>query len=129
MLTDSRWPSSTSARAPGWRCTSIVTAAGSRVRVTSSPRLATRVSPVLTVTEVRGPWPAPVPPGLPDVVERTGIDVEPLDVRDPDVQAWLAACVRQEIRAVTRFQQAVEVVIQHPVTMVRDSACEVLPGA
>jgi hypothetical protein len=85
-------------------------------------------SPVLIETEVRGEWSGPIPSGLPDVVERVGIDVEPLDVGDPAVRAWLAACVPQEIRGVTRFQQAVEVALQHPVRMVRGDACEVLPG-
>ena len=85
-------------------------------------------SPVLIETEVRGAWPAPAPSRLPHVVERVGIDVEPLDVRDPDVRAWLAACVPQEIRALTRFQQAVEVVMRHPARMVRGHACEVLPA-
>jgi hypothetical protein len=85
-------------------------------------------SPVLIETEVRGARSAPIPSGLPKVVERVGIDVEPLDVGDLAVRAWLAACVPQEIGAVTRFQQAVEVVIQHPARMVRGDACEVLPG-
>jgi hypothetical protein len=68
-----------------------------------------------------------VPPALPRIVDRVGIDIEPLDLGDRDVRAWLAACIPQEIGAVTRFHHAVEVVIAHPARTVRGDACEVLP--
>src|SRR4051794_7758476 len=75
-------------------------------------------------TAVRRGTPAPA---LPRVVDRVGIDVEPLDLRDRDVRDWLAACVPQEAAAVTRFERAVEVALAHPARTVRGDACAVLP--
>jgi hypothetical protein len=83
-------------------------------------------SPVLIETEVRGQHP-PIGPTLPRVVERIGIDIEPLDVSDRAVRAWLRACIPQEIGAVNRFHSAVDVAIANPAQMVRGDACEVLP--
>jgi hypothetical protein len=82
---------------------------------------------VVLETELRGSQSPPVPPALPRIVDRVGIDIEPLDLGDRDVRAWLAACIPQEIGAVTRFHHAVEVVIAHPARTVRGDACEVLP--
>lgn len=82
---------------------------------------------VVIETEVRGELAAPIPPTLPRAAQRVGIDVEPLDLADPDVRAWLAACVPQEIGAVTRFHQAVEMALAHPARTVRGDALQVLP--
>jgi hypothetical protein len=95
---------------------------GDRVLMTGDPG-----SPVSLETEVHGELPPPIPAGLPRVVERIGIDVEPLDARDLDVLAWLAACIPQEISAVTRFHRAVEVATRHPARMVKGDALQVLP--
>jgi hypothetical protein len=78
-------------------------------------------------TRVHGDAEVPVPPGLPSIAARIGIDVEPLDVRNPAVRSWLAACLPQEIGAITRFHHAVELVLEQPVQAVRGDACEVLP--
>jgi hypothetical protein len=78
--------------------------------------------------EVRGEvWP-PLPRRLPHIVDRVGIDIEPLDLADSRVHAWLAACVPQEIGAVTRFHRAAEIALSHRPRTVRGDACEVLPG-
>jgi hypothetical protein len=84
-------------------------------------------SPVLIETQLRGPRPPPLPAGLPRIADRIGIDVEPIDISDPAVRAWLAACIPQEIGAVTRFHAAADVATQNPARMVRGDACEVLP--
>jgi hypothetical protein len=81
---------------------------------------------VILETEVRGPLMPPIPAALPEVADRIGVDIEPLDIRDPAVRAWLAACVPQEIGAVTRFHQAAEVAIAHPARTVRGDAAAVL---
>jgi hypothetical protein len=60
------------------------------------------------------------------IVDRIGIDIEPLDLGERAVRNWLGACIPQEIGAVTRFHSAVEVVIAHPVHCVRADACEIL---
>ncbi len=63
---------------------------------------------------------------LPTVVQRIGIDVEPLAVAEEDVRGWLAACIPQTVESVTRFERAVEVVLSEPATMIRGDATDVL---
>jgi hypothetical protein len=58
-----------------------------------SPVTPADMGPVLHC-DVTGP--VPVPPRLPRVVWRAGIDLNPLDVRDPDDVAWLEALVWPE---------------------------------
>jgi hypothetical protein len=84
-------------------------------------------SQVMIETEVRGALAPPVPPALPRVIDRVGIDTEPLDLGNADVRAWLVACVPQEIGAITRFHDAAEVAIAHPTRTVRGDACAILP--
>lgn len=82
---------------------------------------------VLIETEVRGPIVPPLATTLPRVVGRFGIDIEPLDLAEPDVLAWLAACLPQEIGALTRFHQAAQVAIAHPADLIRGHALAALP--
>jgi hypothetical protein len=79
-------------------------------------------SPVTIETQVRGATPPPLPAALPRLADRIGIDVEPLDVGDPGVRAWLTACIPQELGAVTRFHHAAELAIAHPARRVRGDA-------
>ena len=44
----------------------------------------------------RGPRPIPVPASAPEIGSRTGIDLDPKDVRDPIDARWLVACVWPE---------------------------------
>jgi hypothetical protein len=85
-------------------------------------------SHVLIETELRGPVVAPIPTKLPRVVDRVGVDIEPVDVRDPAVRSWLAACVPQEIGAVTRFDSAAQLAAARPARMVRGDASDLLPA-
>src|SRR5262249_34533804 len=85
-------------------------------------------SRVLIETDVRGSMMPPIGTALPGFVDRIGIDAEPLDISVPAVRAWLAACVPQEIGAVTRFHCAAEIAAAHPVRTVRGDADEVLAG-
>jgi hypothetical protein len=82
---------------------------------------------VVLETELRGARLPPLPLAVPRIADRVGIDVEPLDLGERDVRAWLAACIPQEIGAVTRFQRAVEVATANPARTVRGDALEVLP--
>jgi len=55
-------------------------------------------SPVTVGCALVGPHrpdlaPGPTPSGLPDVVARTGVDPNPLDVADPADRRWLRACL------------------------------------
>ena len=85
-------------------------------------------SPVVIETQLRGGAAPPIPLRMPSIVERVGIDVEPLDLTDERVLAWLAACIPQEVGAVARFHAAVEIAMANPARMVRGDACQVLPG-
>jgi hypothetical protein len=84
-------------------------------------------SEVMIETDVRGDAPVPVPPFLPSVAERIGIDIEPLDLTRSAVRAWLAACIPQEAGAVTRFHRAVEVATSHRARLVQGDALSTLP--
>ncbi len=84
-------------------------------------------SPVLVETALRGPVQPPVPERLPRVANRLGIDIEPVDIGDPAVRAWLAACIPQEIGAVTRFEAAAQLASTHPARVVRGDARGLLP--
>jgi hypothetical protein len=84
-------------------------------------------SAVMLETEVRGLHPVPAVGALPPIADRVGIDIEPLDIADPAVLSWLAACLPQEVGAVTRFHRAVDVALAHPARTVRGDATSVLP--
>jgi hypothetical protein len=84
-------------------------------------------SDVVISTQVRGAAPVPLPASPPRVVRRIGVDIEPLDLNDHGVRAWLAACVPQEIGAVTRFERATRVARSRPAQLVRGDALTVLP--
>lgn len=82
---------------------------------------------VVLETELLGSRLPPLPSAMPRIADRVGIDVEPLDLGDWDVRAWLTACIPQEIGAVTRFHHAVELAIANPARTVRGDAREILP--
>ena len=94
---------------------------GARRAATGDPR-----SQLVLQVDVRGDVAPSVPPELPRVVDRIGIDTEPLELSDPAVRAWLAACVPQEIGAVNRFHHATEIALRHPARTIRGDACDVL---
>jgi hypothetical protein len=77
--------------------------------------------------EVRGPH-QPPPAGLPPIAERAGIDLNPIDLKDPAARSWLEACAPPESSALTRLTAAIEVTRQHPVKLVAGDVVEVLPG-
>ncbi|MBM0126680.1 DUF2332 domain-containing protein [Pimelobacter simplex] len=76
---------------------------------------------------VRGP--APLPTALPEVAWRGGIDLNPLDVTDPDDMAWLETLVwpeQDERRA--RLVRAIEVARPDPPDVVRGDLVAELPA-
>lgn len=95
---------------------------GERAAVAGDP-----ASQVLIETELRGAVRPPVPARLPRVANRLGIDIEPIDIGDPAVRDWLAACIPQEISAVTRFASAAHLASASPARMVRGDAGDLLP--
>ena len=82
--------------------------------------------PVLTA-EATGPL--PVPTAHPEVAWRGGVDLNPLDVSDPDAMAWLENLVwpEQEQRR-RRLRTAVEVARQEPPRLRRGDLFDHLPG-
>jgi hypothetical protein len=83
-------------------------------------------SEVVLETRLRGEAEPPIPARLPQIASRVGIDVEPLEITEPSVRAWLAACIPQEISAVTRFHRAAELAIANPARTIRGDATEIL---
>jgi len=73
--------------------------------------------------------PVPLPAALPEVVWRAGIDLNPLDVRNPDDVAWLEALVwpEQEFR-LERLRQAIAIAREHPPLLVSGDLNEQLAG-
>jgi hypothetical protein len=82
-------------------------------------------APVRLYCVVRAGAP-PLPPSVPVLADRVGIDVEPLDLTDPDTLAWLAACITPEAGAVTRFAEASTLARAEPARSVRGSLLDVL---
>ncbi|WP_229055145.1 DUF2332 domain-containing protein [Aeromicrobium sp. Leaf350] len=87
------------------------------VRAGDGPPLACRVS-----------GPAPLPVHVPQVAARRGIDLGPIDVRDPDATAWLANLVwpEQEERR-ERLVQAVAITRADPPRIEQGDLVENLP--
>lgn len=73
--------------------------------------------------------PVPLPTRLPTVVWRVGIDLNPLDVRDPADVRWLDALIwpGQEFRR-QRLAAAVDVVRADPPRLVRGDLVDALPA-
>lgn len=90
-------------------------------------------SPVVIECAVEGELRPPVPAGL-DVAWRIGLDLNPLDVRDPETRAWLRALVWPEHRDRLELLDAALAVARHdPPLVVRgdlvDDLAEVAAGA
>ncbi len=81
----------------------------------------------LLVAEVSGPL--PVPSAHPDVAWRGGVDLNPLDVTDPDATAWLETLVwpEQDARR-ERLRAAIEVTRSDPPRLERGDLFDHLPG-
>jgi hypothetical protein len=71
------------------------------------------------VLRCRTSGPVPLPGSLPEVVWRAGIDLNPLDVRNPDDVAWLEALIwpEQEFRR-ERLRRAIAVAREDPPLLV-----------
>jgi len=72
--------------------------------------------------------PAPLPDRLPDVAWRGGVDLNPLDVTDPDATAWLTNLVwpeHDDRRA--QLRRAIEVAAAEPPPIERGDLLERLP--
>lgn len=79
--------------------------------------------------EVRGP--VPIPARIPALASRVGIDLNPIDVRDPAQRRWLAAQIwptESYAERLEHFEQAVAVTAPDPPRLVRGDVLTELPG-
>lgn len=92
-------------------------------------RLGAPDNPVRLATELRGSQVPPLPATMPDVASRAGIDLQPIDVRDPAAVRWLRACIWPEQRErAALLQRAVAVARESPPALVAGDALDRLPG-
>jgi hypothetical protein len=70
-----------------------------------------------------------LPEALTPIADRVGIDIEPLELDDDDVRAWLTACLPQEVGAITRFHHAAEIAIAGSERRIRGDAGDALAAA
>jgi hypothetical protein len=77
--------------------------------------------------DLRGAHPPEVT-GLPPIAGRTGIELRPVDLGDPEARAWLQACAPPEASALARLTAAVEVARRHPAPIVAGDVVAALPG-
>lgn len=78
--------------------------------------------------EARGSIPPPVPAALPPVAYRRGVDLHPIDVRDPDEAAWLRALIWPDGTARAELlARAVEEARRTPVPIEEGDALALLP--
>jgi hypothetical protein len=85
-------------------------------------------SPVQIVCGLRGDRHLPLMAVWPVVTVRVGLDLNPIDVRDPDAALWLRALVwPDEVGRAELLQQAVQVAQQDPPRLLAGDALDILP--
>jgi hypothetical protein len=85
-------------------------------------------SAVQVVTDRVGPNPVPDLDRIPPIASVRGVDLNPLDVTDPDARSWLEALVWPENDRQRRLlDAAIELVGTDPPTVVAGDAVDVLP--
>ena len=99
------------------------------VRATTSATgrsAATPASPVRLASELLGHG-APIDAPLPPIVHRVGIDLDPIDVRDPVAASWLQACVwPEQLHRHARLGAALDLAAADPPTIVQGDALDEL---
>jgi hypothetical protein len=77
---------------------------------------------------LRGEVSPPLPETMPRVAERLGIDLDPIDVHDPDETLWLRALVwPEETERAKLLRRAIGVAQAHSPRLLRGDALELLP--
>jgi hypothetical protein len=98
-----------------------------RYRIGEQPWVGPDEAAVRVECELWGPAKPPLPM-LPRIVERVGIDIDPVDVGDAAARAWLESCAPPEAGALTRLTAAMDVARSRPATIVSGDIVDVLPG-
>ena len=70
----------------------------------------------------------PIAERLPDLGERIGVDLSPVDLTDPSDARWLLACVWPDTGRADRVEASIRLVQQDPPRLVAGRANEVLPA-
>ncbi len=86
-------------------------------------------SPVRISCQPHGDKEIPLPMQSPEVVSRVGLDLNPLDVRDPESARWLQALIWPEeyTHRAPLLERAIEVARSEPPALLRGDALESLP--
>jgi hypothetical protein len=86
-------------------------------------------STVCISCSLRGEAIPPLPEAMPKVASRVGVDLDPVDVRDPDARLWQRALIWPEhtIRA-ENLRRALEIAQETPPPVVAGDALALLPG-
>lgn len=86
-------------------------------------------SPVQLSSSIVGDRPIPTT-AMPEVVARVGVDLDPVDVSDPDDARWLRACLwPDQPEPVARLEAEMALAATAPTLMLQGDALEVLPDA
>src|SRR5205085_663655 len=86
-------------------------------------------SPVRIACNVHGDRRPPIPALLPPVAWRVGLDLNPVDVCEPEAALWLQALVWPEHnRRAALLQRAMEVARRDPPTLIAGDALDLLPA-
>ncbi|MFD5773415.1 DUF2332 domain-containing protein [Streptomyces fungicidicus] len=89
-----------------------------RYRYNQSQAVGPADSPVTFTCRTTGP--VPIPRQLPDVVWRTGVDLNPLDPSDPEDASWLESLVwPEQAERLQRLRGALDVAREEPAHVVR----------
>jgi hypothetical protein len=98
-----------------------------RYRIGNRPWVGPHRAGVRVECRLRGPGRPPAL-RLPTIVERVGIDIDPIDIGDAASRAWLEACAPPEAGALTRLTAAMDVARRHPATILGGDIVDVLPA-
>lgn len=75
--------------------------------------------------EVRGRYSPPVPPRIPIVNTRLGVDLDPVDIHDPDALLWLRACLMEtSVASTARLRHAIDIAQSEPARIERGNAVQ-----
>jgi hypothetical protein len=86
-------------------------------------------SPVQLSCELAGGRPVPAR-AMPEVTARIGVDLDPVDVTDPEAARWLRACLAPDQRErAARLGAEIALAAGDPPLLLRGDAVAVLPGA
>ncbi len=79
-------------------------------------------------SEVRGDQHPPIPASFPVVASRVGIDINPLDLHDPENALWLRALVwPDDLARAKQLQNAINIAQKHSLELIKGDALEILP--